>query len=310
MVRRAGAGLRELHARRHARPRRTTAPPPSGVMSSEGRRLRPQSMRQAAPVATQRRATKAIVAGAGIALVAGAAYAWFSGDDSAEKATAAASAAAPTPAAPAGDPAALAPLQPPAAAKAVRAQLPAAGIQKSEKGIIADVPLFGPTAMATLEPAPLGPPPGSEEAEAQSESDDNAAPVADESFDDGAAAEKAAAARSEDVGADEPRPEDVKPWGQGRLHLPVIHRLKLDGAGGGLQGQKRATGFTVTIPGRKVLESGRAIARSDDRILEVRTKNTPAGAQVTFIFAGRIPPYKVRLKGERVEFFISSPDKR
>jgi hypothetical protein len=100
----------------------------------------------------------------------------------------------------------------------------------------------------------------------------------------------------------------VKPWVVGKLHLPVIHRMKLDHPGIGLEGKKEMGGFSVELPGRRVLEGGSAIPKRDDRIAEVRTKNGPTGARVTFVFRSKIPTYKVRLRKNYVEFFISSPE--
>ena len=51
-------------------------------------------------------------------------------------------------------------------------------------------------------------------------------------------------------------PADVKPWGRGRMHLPTIHKLRLDAAGASVSGSINDSGFTVVVPGRKVMESG------------------------------------------------------
>jgi hypothetical protein len=143
--------------------------------------------------------------------------------------------------------------------------------------------------MATLEPAPLGAAPDPEDEEAH---------------------EKAAAAASvEDATwSSEAKPSDVKPWGRGRMHLPTIHKLRLDAPGGDIKGAVNATGFTVVVPGRKVLESGRAIQRRDKRIVQVKTSNQAAGAQVSFQFRDGVPAYRVRLREDSVEFLISAPD--
>jgi hypothetical protein len=61
----------------------------------------------------------------------------------------------------------------------------------------------------------------------------------------------------------------------------------------------------VLIPGRKTLESGTAIARRDSRIAKVSTKNDSEGARISFRFRSDIPAYKVRLRNDFVEFFIS-----
>ena len=68
------------------------------------------------------------------------------------------------------------------------------------------------------------------------------------------------------------------------------------------------TGFTVLIPGRKVMEGGKQIPKRDERIARVRTNNGSSGAQVTFEFRDGVPAYRVRLRKDYVEFLISAAD--
>jgi hypothetical protein len=49
-------------------------------------------------------------------------------------------------------------------------------------------------------------------------------------------------------------------------------------------------------------------SKRDPRIAKVTTKNGADGTRVSFRFRSDIPPYKVRLKQDFVEFFISSKD--
>lgn len=175
-------------------------------------------------------------------------------------------------------------------------------------GANADVPLFGPTPMATMEPAPLG-----------------AAPQGDEGGGDGEEAkseeakEKAAASAAVDDqafgdaeggdGDDKSESTDGSSWGNGKLHDPVVYRLRLDKAGTKVQGAVNATGFTVMLPGVKVMESPNAIMQRDSRVARVKTKNSTSGAEISFQFKDGIPGYKVRVKKDSVEFFLSSADK-
>ncbi len=165
-----------------------------------------------------------------------------------------------------------------------------------KQGIVAEVPLFGPTPMATLEAAPKAP--VEEAAElAMNEGErelqlSRAAAQEDETF-----AEDAKPAT---------KPEDVKPFQRGNLELPIVYKLKLDAPGGALVGTPTPTGFKVTLAGRKVLDNGRMIEQRDRRILRVRTNNTQAGAEITFQFRGPVPGYKVRLQKDSVDFFVSS----
>jgi hypothetical protein len=183
----------------------------------------------------------------------------------------------------------------------------AANQSGKEAGIVADVPLFGPTPMATVEPAPLGPP--GEDAEPQDEEAREKALaeqslVEDESFEKPKAKLPSLTKRQST-----PSPNDVKPWGNGRMHLPTIHRLRLNDPGTTFKGSATSSGFVVKVPGRKVMESARAIQRRDRRISRIRIKNGADGAEVAFQFKSSVPSYRVRLRKDFVEFLISAPQK-
>lgn len=287
----AGARVVALRAERQGRPvKRTTAPPPSGALSTDAQRLRapkndrvagkPQKGKLDKRPANKRRLVLAAAA-FGVVATAGGAFALRGASDD-ELASALAVEKAPA-AAPPAHPAAAPSAKPPPHKPA-----------SDPDGVTANVPLFGPTPMATLEPAPLDPP-STEEREAI-EKAAAAASVDDESWDDKSGAPKNV------------KPEDVEPWGRGRLHLPTIHRLRLDAKGAALQGSMHPTGFTVLVPGRKVMESGKSIARRDKRIASVSTNNVASGAQVTFKFRDGVPPYRVRLRNDFIEILISAPD--
>lgn len=136
------------------------------------------------------------------------------------------------------------------------------------------VPLFGPTTLGQAPPAAKAAPPPDEQATA------------------GAAAPT--------------RGKQITQFSRGRLHLPIVYRLRLDAAGQHLIGKRTPNGFDVTIPGRKTLESAEGISRRDARIAQVTARNEREGLRVSFQFHGAIPPYKVRLKKDFVEFFISA----
>jgi len=193
-----------------------------------------------------------------------------------------------------------------AVAPAARAPEPAPNALTEQNGIVsADVPLFGATPMATMEPAPLAPPPGSDKAseEAAEKAEAKAsvsAAAADEAFPEENDSKPGKSKSS--------NPEDVAPWGRGKVVNPVIHRLRLDGAGDALQGALQPTGFTVVVPNRKVMEKGDGIAKRDPRIARVRTVNTPNGAQITFQFKDGVPAYKARLRRDFVEILLGAPE--
>jgi hypothetical protein len=85
----------------------------------------------------------------------------------------------------------------------------------------------------------------------------------------------------------------------------VIYRLRLDDVGGTLRGERTATGFEINIPGRRLLDSGANITRRDPRIAKVSTHNTSQGTRVSVRFRETIPGYKVRLRKDVLEFWIS-----
>lgn len=248
--------------------------------AERGRRLRPQSGKSRASETEAAVGRKKAIALSAIALSAAlglSAYAFGPRRDVPLRAPAAKETA------PQAEPKA-----PPAAKLAPAESEKPTGAKANERGIVADVPLFGPTPMATLEPAPLEPPPDDMESQATESN------VPDETFVDKEAAKST-------------NPKDVKQWGNGRLHLPFVHHLRLDGPGAVLEGRKQPTGFSVFVPGRKLLDSGTVISGRDDRIIKVEIANDPDGARINVVFRGEIPAYKVRLRDAEIEFFINTP---
>jgi len=293
-------------------PRRTTSPAPNGSRSVEGQRLRPQSQAPVAePPAPGKLAQlprKKLVLGVGAAVLLASVTALAMHH----------SAPAAPPGAQAANAAAVATIAPPSTGAPLSAT-PLPNDPSATSAASANVPLFGPTPMATMEPAPLAPPPGSPEAveaeeKAAAKTNATGAPVvasaADEGFSDESSdgdAEKADAKASK--GDDKDAKTDSTPWGHGKLHSPTIYRLRLDGPGGKLQGALLPTGFTVLVPGHKVMEQGAGITKRDNRIASVHTLNRTAGAEIAFKFRGdSIPAYRVRLRRDYVEFLISEND--
>jgi hypothetical protein len=320
--------------------RRTTAKPVDAPSALDAKRLRPQSgnktaeapAAESAPVASKGKraaigiavavATASIgvvalrpakvssktanAAAAGTALGAGA----LAGDAlAAPSVTALATGVVPLPGSPA---AGIATTQGMAAAPGATLAAPVA---PPGSPVTANVPLFGPTPLATTEPAPLGPPPtaetrGVEEAELSAAKAVTPPTANDEEFADPIEhvdrSKRGADAKSADGDAE--RPEDVPAWGKGKMHTPTVHRLRLDGPGAALHGVSDATGFTVLVPGRKIMESGDAIIKRDPRIGRARTTNTPGGAQVRITFRDTLPGYRVRLRRDYIELLISAPE--
>jgi hypothetical protein len=310
------AALREKNAA--SAQKRTTAAPPGGPVSIEGKRLRQQpsepTLRPSALGSMKKMpAKKKLAIGAGTAVVLVSVLAVALKPASAPPPGASTNAAgAPLEVEAAGS------ASPQPAALSDTAATPLSGAQNGQNGLSANVPLFGPTPMATTEPAPLGPSgedQAVEEAE-MAEAKASARPqVADEEFVDAPEVEKPRSKKSassesteeKKEAASTKRPEDVTPWGRGKMKLPTIHRLRLDGPGAEIRGESEATGFTVLIPGRKVMEKAAGLAKRDDRIARVRANNTPGGAQIRLEFKDGAPAYRVRLRRDFVELLISAP---
>jgi PilZ domain len=306
----AGAKMMELKQRRALEnaPRRTTAAPPGGAMSAVGRRLRPQSGAVDAeidepiapdPAQKKRRAKKiAALSALGVLLLTVGVIAMKkpSQPPGAEKAKEAAASVAVAATGPQGD------------VKQVDEQgnpigAPGPAPAGSVGGTSAEVPLFGPTPMATMEPAPLGPAPADDDQGGDANADDQK---------DEEAKEKAAASASVDDQSfddDGAKKGDTGPWGRGELVEPTVHRLRLDKPGTAIQGAVNATGFAVVLPGVKVMESPKGIMKRDSRIAKVRTQNSSSGAEISFQFKDGIPAYRVRLKKDYVEFLVSAAGK-
>lgn len=312
-----GAGLKVLELTKRAEPapqRRTTAPAPHGNKSVEGHRLRPQSSasannasEEAAPVATKPALRKKLMLGAGgvvlLATIAAAAT-HFAGSSAPPGAHASQS-----PAVVALPPSTGAPLS-----------ATPTNLAPTSNGVAsANVPLFGPTPMATMEPAPLAPPPGSPEAveaqeKAEAKSNLSGTPIsnaaADEAFSDESSDDDKADSKSSKDDKKSKKETDTTPWGHGKLRSPTIYRIRLDEPGGKLQGALLPTGFTVLVPGHKVMESGGSIAKRDNRISSVRTSNRTEGAEVSFRFRDSIPAYRVRLRRDYMEILISEGESK
>ena len=316
-----GAGLKVLELTKRGEPapqRRTTAPAPNGNKGLEGQRLRPQSSanvsEEAEPSSTKQLPRKKLMLGAGgaVLLATVAAVAMHH------------SGAAAPPGALAGQNPAVTSLAPPSTGAPLSAT--PTNLGPAANGIAsANVPLFGPTPMATMEPAPLAPPPGSPEAiEAQEKADAKSslasAPIssaaADEGFSDEGSDDdnrdiKSNKDEKKKTDKDEKSSKtDTTPWGHGKLHSPTIYRLRLDAPGGKIQGALLPTGFTVLVPNHKVMEQGGSIAKRDNRISSVRTSNRTEGAEVSFRFRDSIPAYRVRLRRDYMEILIGEAESK
>jgi len=274
--------------------RRRTSPPPVQAPAGTGRVLRPQAATggRTEPVTNaqpkSRRRSILLGVGASALLVTVVAIASRSG--------------APSMAANSSNPlaraAASAQLSPSAALPPLMSPAP------GSSALMAPVPLFGQTAMATLEPAPLLAPPGASAMTSVAERELAAAKAATVTVAPGNESEEPSDGEKSEVVAS--KPEDVSPWGKGRMRDPIIYRVKLDGPGLAIQGRSFSKGFSVVIPNRKTLESPKGYVKQDSRLEKVNAINFEGGVKILWRFKDDVPGYRVRLRKSTVEFLISS----
>ena len=154
----------------------------------------------------------------------------------------------------------------------------------------ANIPLFGATPLSTTEPVPTAAPSASAQA-------DEPAPVAGNEEEPGAG------------GDDEGTAEGTKEWGEGNVKSPTTLRVKLDGDIDGFNGAKGAMGFTVVLPGRRILSSSGELQKKDKRIATFQIVNKPNGAELTIQFKDGVPAYLARAKGDKLEIMLGHEGK-
>ena len=251
---------RRVRQQRHAEaaavaPVRTTAPPPTGALRSDGRRLfresqPPPAVESLAPKKGMDRKRTAFGIVLGMLAVACIYFA-------ATKVSAWQRSKADVPA-----------LSKPVAALPQGAGGPAAP-EGAPPIASAQVPLFGPTPLSTTEPVP--------------------APTA---VDSAIAAEKEAPGEGEPPAEGGSHAGALqKEWGVGTIKDPTALKLKMDGAIAGFAGAEGATGFTLVVPNRKSVSSAAGLGRKDKRIDSVNVVNFPDRCEITVHFKGDVPPY-------------------
>jgi hypothetical protein len=75
-----------------------------------------------------------------------------------------------------------------------------------------------------------------------------------------------------------------------------------------MHGVRSANGFTLTMPGRRTLESGPALTARDPRIASVRVANNAKGSELIFQFKGGVPAYLVSPNGRELQLSLGRPD--
>jgi hypothetical protein len=291
---RAGAGADEEGA-----PRRTTAPAPGGVLHAQGKRvvredrasMPDRAVGDSSPVLGSKLKKRVAMGGAaaGVALVIGL--------------VAMRQPAAPPPGAEADGPAADALSAKAAPAAAAVAAPAAAGT------ITANVPLFGPTTVSAGDPpsatpvAPfttsLGATPAAPSASTPGEGSASSSSASTPAFED---AKRRGSDRDDD---------EVRAIVHGKVVHPIVLRLKTDGEITELHGGASAASgaLTITVPGRRIGDSGADLTARDERLRAVHVSNGAKGAQIVLRFRDGVPPYAVRARGHEVQISLGRDDK-
>lgn len=247
-------------------PRRVTAPPPSGALTSEGRRVVRQDKEgaedEAPPSLPQKKSKRGIYLGAaaGLALVIGVVGVSRALTDKADAPAATTSVAS-------------------AGGKVVGVP-PVPGAPAN-----IDMPLYGPTPASTTEAVP--PPPQAAVANKKADA---------EGSDDGGSA---AADEGEDKG------ELVKEWSQGDVKGAKAFIVKMDSALENFSAVDNDNGFTITVPKHSSLTSSSAILKKDSRISECKVENREDAVDIHINFKGEVPAHKVKVRGDKLEIFLA-----
>lgn len=307
-------------------PRRTTAPPPKGALRGDGTRSRVNVAKKEStpPVKTKskkehkglpKRAAMVALVTVLLTLV-GVGFAgnalWSSGeeepsakvDETAETVPAGALPAA-AGEAEAGEEGSDDPGDPPI----VPGEMGVAAAPAAGAGLVANVPLFGPTPMSTAAPmAPMAavpvpavpavtPPP----ADSIGDDEEGEAEAAGDDTEMGAAA---AAVDSEDDGKG-----DAKSFGNGRVSNPVVLTLRMSRKIKELRGSKRSDGFTVDVVGARSREPAGGFRRQDKRIASSKIVNRGSNAQLTIRFRDGVPDYRVQAQGSTLRILLEGDKK-
>ena len=96
----------------------------------------------------------------------------------------------------------------------------------------------------------------------------------------------------------------VAPFGHGKVAHATVLRMKTDGEITAIHGARTPTGFTVTVPGRRSMESSAGLAGRDARIASVKITNGSKGSELAFQFKDGVPPYLVRAKGHDLQISL------
>jgi hypothetical protein len=143
----------------------------------------------------------------------------------------------------------------------------------SGEAVAANIPLFGTTPLSTTEPAPLPPDP------------------------------KLAAAPTAPMGEDEPKSD--KPasttFGKGKVVHAKTVRLKMDAPITDVRGSVDGSTITLSMPGRRNVESASTFAKKDKRIASAKAVPKDGGVDVTLTFKDSVPAFLAKANGKMLE---------
>lgn len=316
---------------RKAAPRRTTAPPPKGGYRSGG--LRKQSAdeaEEAAPVNTEaslkkhlNKRTAMIALVTLLVLIVGGGFARAAFQSDPDEVAAADEVTSVE-----GEGQQDAPIVP-----------GAMGTDTGSAGLVANVPLFGPTPMSTAAPmAPMAAipapavgnaalPPGDE---GSTGSDEGAEQGAEEAAEENADSEAAGATAEVDdsEGDDESAEPEAKPakqtaksskktaksdtpssFGRGRVSNPVVLTLRMNRKIKDIRGVAQSDGFAIDVIGARSAEPAAGLRRQDSRIAVSKVVNRGSNAQLSIRFKGAAPAYRVQASGSTLRILIDGDKK-
>ncbi|MEZ4310905.1 MAG: PilZ domain-containing protein [Polyangiaceae bacterium] len=257
-------------------PRRMTAPPPGGALKADGKRLvrdEIEDEESLTPPPTKKN-KKAALMGSALGLFAVLIVFGITRFI----AMRAGSPAEPTPLAATDAPPALAAPN---------------GAVDSAAVATANVPLFGATPLSTTETVPTDAP----------------SAMAGNEPEPGMANEDSVGDEAAGAGDEEPGTEGTREWGEGNVKSPVTLRVKVDGEIEGFNGAKGAMGFTIVLPGRRILSSSSELQKKDKRIATFQIVNKPNAAELTVQFKDGVPAYLARAKDNKLEIMLGTDRK-
>jgi hypothetical protein len=271
-------------------PRRMTSPPPTGALHATGKRVVREGADKQEPAPRENRETRARLGKKGMVMAGGATgllvislVAMFSRSSS-----------------------------PPPGAKGEETEVSAVPVGTASDtappngALEAKVPLFGTTTIATTEvaslPAPSAPTQGVTGSPANRSFSSEASVV------QGDAPGRKQGERPDADSAGSRSPGKAASFGHGKVEHATVLRIKTDGTVSDLRGVRSSSGFTLTLPGRRTLDSGSALAARDPRITSVRVSNGAKGSELTFQFKSGVPAFLVSPNGRDLQLALGRID--